>query len=98
MFQHEYADAFGPADEVVVADAYLSDKLDAELRFDPKQLAADMRARGKDAVTIPSAVEIVEQVIAQVKTGDVLAVLSNGGFDDIHSKLLTALASRFPAR
>jgi UDP-N-acetylmuramate: L-alanyl-gamma-D-glutamyl-meso-diaminopimelate ligase len=96
VFQQAYADAFGPADKVVIADAYLSDKLDAELRFDPKQLAADMRAKGKDAVTIPSAAEIVEQVVTQVKTGDVLAVLSNGGFDDIHSKLLSALASRFP--
>ena len=58
------------------------------------QLVADIRAKGKDAITIPSANEIVEHVTAQVKTGDVVAVLANGGFDDIHAKLLTALASR----
>ena len=94
VFQQAYADAFGPADKVVIANAHLSDKLDAELRFDPQQLIEDMRAKGKDAVTIPSANEIVHHVMTQVKTGDVLAVLSNGGFDDIHAKLLTALASR----
>ena len=94
VFQQAYVDAFAPAEKVVVADTYLADKLDASQRFDPKQLAEDIRGAGRDAVAIATADDIVKHVIPQVKTGDVLAVLSNGGFDGIHGKLLTALASR----
>ena len=91
VFQQQYAEAFGPADKIVIADVYLADKLSPELRFDPKQLAADIRTRGKDAVALPSADEIVKAVLAQKQPGDVIAVLSNGGFDNIHEKLLAGL-------
>jgi UDP-N-acetylmuramate: L-alanyl-gamma-D-glutamyl-meso-diaminopimelate ligase len=94
VFQQAYVDAFAPAEKIVIADTYLADKLDASQRFDPKQLVEDMRAKKMDAVSIASADEIVKHVVPQVKAGDVLAVLSNGGFDGIHDKLLNALKSR----
>jgi UDP-N-acetylmuramate: L-alanyl-gamma-D-glutamyl-meso-diaminopimelate ligase len=92
IFQQAYAEAFDAAQKIVIADVYLSDKLDASLRFDPAQLAADIRARDKDAVSLPSADAIVAAIVPQTKPGDVIAVLSNGGFDGIHAKLLAALA------
>ncbi|HVO30573.1 MAG TPA: cyanophycin synthetase, partial [bacterium] len=91
VFQQQYVDAFAPASSVVVANTYLADKLDPALRFDPAQLAEDIRAKGRDAVSLPNADEIVKNVIPRVKAGDVIAVLSNGGFDNIHEKLLAAL-------
>ncbi len=94
VFQQAYGEAFDAADQIVIADTYLAEKLAAEQRFDPKELVAGLVARGKSAEAIPSANEIVERIVPRVKTGDVLAVLSNGGFDDIHAKLLSALASR----
>ena len=91
VFQQQYAEAFGAADKIVIADVYLADKMQADLRFDPKQLAEDIRGRGKDAVALPNADEIVKAILPQAKPGDVIAVLSNGGFDGIHDKLLAGL-------
>jgi UDP-N-acetylmuramate: L-alanyl-gamma-D-glutamyl-meso-diaminopimelate ligase len=94
VFQKAYGEAFDAADKIVIADAYLAEKLAPELRFDPAALVADLKARGKDAVSKPSADAIVEALLPEAKKGDVLAVLSNGGFDGIHAKLLSGLATR----
>jgi UDP-N-acetylmuramate: L-alanyl-gamma-D-glutamyl-meso-diaminopimelate ligase len=51
----------------------------------------DIRAAGADAVTLPTPDEIVEHVAGQAAEGDILCVLSNGGFGNIHQKLLDAL-------
>lgn len=93
VFQQAYSEAFGAADRVVIADAYLASKLSDDQRFEPSELAAALRARGKPAEAIPSADAIVAHVVPQTRPGDILAVLSNGGFDDIHQKLLTTLAN-----
>ena len=54
---------------------------------------APEKARGRAAIGIPSANEIVDHVLPRVRSGDVLAVLSNGGFDGIHAKLLAGLVA-----
>ena len=40
---------------------------------------------------MPSTDEIVDVVARDSKDGDLVVIMSNGGFDDIHQKLLTAL-------
>ena len=49
---------------------------------------ADIATTGKPAFYAPSADDIIEKLKPLVKSGDVVVVFSNGGFDGIHQKLL----------
>ena len=53
---------------------------------------ADIAAAGKPAFYEPTADDIVERLQPLAKSGDVVVVFSNGGFDGIHQKLLERLA------
>jgi UDP-N-acetylmuramate: L-alanyl-gamma-D-glutamyl-meso-diaminopimelate ligase len=48
-------------------------------------------AAGVDARHIPSTDDIVSTVSREARDGDLVVIMSNGGFDDIHRKLLSAL-------
>ena len=60
----------------------------------PEGLVADLKAAGVDARYIPDTADIVRSVARDARSGDLVIVMSNGGFDDIHQKVLTALESR----
>jgi UDP-N-acetylmuramate: L-alanyl-gamma-D-glutamyl-meso-diaminopimelate ligase len=80
------------AKRVVVAGIARLEQIPAEERLDPARLMEDIRTADTEADYIPTADEIVEHVVGQAKEGDILCVLSNGGFGGIHQKLLDALA------
>ncbi len=63
---------------------------DAE-RLSAEQLVADLKAAGVDARYIPGTDDIVTTVSREARDGDLVVIMSNGGFDDIHRKLLAAL-------
>ena len=60
---------------------------------DVDQLVADIAATGKVASTFPDADAIVEHLGPQLQDGDVVAIMSNGGFGAIHEKILDVLRS-----
>jgi UDP-N-acetylmuramate: L-alanyl-gamma-D-glutamyl-meso-diaminopimelate ligase len=90
VFQAEFARAFAPADRVLLPAVFRS-SLPDDQRLSAEQLVADLKAAGKDARYIPKVDDIVTTVGKEAKNGDLVVVMSNGGFDDIHQKLLTAL-------
>ena len=90
-FQAELANALRLAKRVVVAGIARLEQIPADERLDPAKLMEDIRATGTEADTLPTADEIVDHVAGQAEEGDILCVLSNGGFDNIHQKLLDAL-------
>jgi UDP-N-acetylmuramate: L-alanyl-gamma-D-glutamyl-meso-diaminopimelate ligase len=92
VFQDAFADAFGGADEVVVAPVFRS-SLPEQERLSVDQLIADLTSRQRHARTLPSVAAIVEAVAKEAAAGDLVVVMSNGGFDGIHGKLLTALSA-----
>jgi UDP-N-acetylmuramate: L-alanyl-gamma-D-glutamyl-meso-diaminopimelate ligase len=51
----------------------------------------DLKTSGVDARYIPEVADIVRTVSKEARTGDLVIIMSNGGFDDIHQKLLAAL-------
>jgi UDP-N-acetylmuramate: L-alanyl-gamma-D-glutamyl-meso-diaminopimelate ligase len=51
----------------------------------------DIRVNGSEAKYLPTANQIVTYIIPKTQPGDILCVLSNGGFDNIHQKLLDKL-------
>ena len=90
VFQQEFAQAFGSADETVIAGVYRS-SLPPEERLSADALIADLTSAGQHARHIPSVDGIVATISNEARPGDLVVVMSNGGFGAIHAKLLDAL-------
>jgi UDP-N-acetylmuramate: L-alanyl-gamma-D-glutamyl-meso-diaminopimelate ligase len=90
VFQADFARALSAADRVILPAVFRSTLPDAE-RLSTDQLIADLKASGIDARHIPNTDDIVAAVSRESKEGDVVIIMSNGGFDNIHQKLLAAL-------
>jgi UDP-N-acetylmuramate: L-alanyl-gamma-D-glutamyl-meso-diaminopimelate ligase len=88
VFQNELAAALLEADAIVVAEIARLEQLAASERLDPARLMRDFQAAGKPAAYLPDVEAIVRHVSGASLPGDVICVFSNGGFGDIHSKLL----------
>jgi UDP-N-acetylmuramate: L-alanyl-gamma-D-glutamyl-meso-diaminopimelate ligase len=92
VFQDDFARAFEGADEVVIAAVFRSTLPEAE-RLSPDQLVADLHTRGRRARHIPEVDLIVRTIAAEHAPGDLVVLMSNGGFGGIHQKLLDALGA-----
>jgi UDP-N-acetylmuramate: L-alanyl-gamma-D-glutamyl-meso-diaminopimelate ligase len=90
IFQSDFARAFAGADEVVLAPVFRSALPDSE-RLSETQLVGDLGASGIHARTLPAVDAIVGAIAAEAGEGDLVLIMSNGGFGGIHQKLLSAL-------
>jgi UDP-N-acetylmuramate: L-alanyl-gamma-D-glutamyl-meso-diaminopimelate ligase len=90
VFQSEFARALGTADRVILPAVFRSSLPEAE-RLSTEQLVKDLEAAGVNARYIPRTEDIVDTVARESGNGDLVVIMSNGGFDDIHQKLLAAL-------
>ena len=93
VFQSEFARAFEAAD-VVVLPAVFRANLPDDQRLSTEVLIGELTSAGKDARYIPKVDDIVRAVAREARPGDLVVIMSNGGFDGIHDKLLAALAAR----
>jgi len=93
VFQDAFAAAFGAADEVILAAVFRSSLPEPE-RLDAHRLVVDLRQRGTSARYIPDNDEIVTTIVREHRDGDVVVLMSNGGFGGIHRTLLRALHDR----
>ena len=93
-FQDAYRDAFGGAERVVLAGLFHPERYTAETAMNPLELVDAWRAAGKSADFIPDPDEIVAKLTPELKGGEVVLVMSNGGFGGIHGKLLDALGQQ----
>jgi UDP-N-acetylmuramate: L-alanyl-gamma-D-glutamyl-meso-diaminopimelate ligase len=95
VFQQEYAKAFAPADYVIVAGVFDTRKaIEKGDVLDTAKLIEDIAAQTKPAFAISDVNEIVEKLSSELRSGDVVAIMSNGGFGGIHEKLLSALSAK----
>jgi UDP-N-acetylmuramate: L-alanyl-gamma-D-glutamyl-meso-diaminopimelate ligase len=62
-------------------------------RLDLPALAADLGQRGRQVRLLADADAIVQTVAPEMRSGDVVAILSNGGFGGIYEKLPARLRS-----
>jgi UDP-N-acetylmuramate: L-alanyl-gamma-D-glutamyl-meso-diaminopimelate ligase len=90
VFQQAFAGAFDAADEIILAAVFRS-TLPPEQRLDAEALVADVNARGRRARHVPTVPDIVDLVASEAREGDLVVIMSNGGFDGIHDKLLARL-------
>ena len=95
VFQDDFAKAFAAADEVVLAPVFRS-TLPEALRMSVPELVRDLNQRGTSARAAESIEDIVSTIVDERRDGDLVVMMSNGGFGGIHRKLLDALAPSAP--
>jgi UDP-N-acetylmuramate: L-alanyl-gamma-D-glutamyl-meso-diaminopimelate ligase len=91
VFQDIYPDAFKPADIVCVREAPLLEKIPESERFSSAQLVENIKKNGQDAHYFETTEQIIDFVSQVTLPNDLVIVMSNGGFDNIHDRLLDRL-------
>jgi UDP-N-acetylmuramate: L-alanyl-gamma-D-glutamyl-meso-diaminopimelate ligase len=92
IFEKEFAEALALADRVVIANVYQPEKVPESERLSVENVAGLINGRGAKARVSGGAAEIASQLACEAESGDVVLVMSNGGFDSVHEKILQALA------
>jgi UDP-N-acetylmuramate: L-alanyl-gamma-D-glutamyl-meso-diaminopimelate ligase len=87
VFQNDLATSLAIADEVVIANVFKSDAIPEAERLDIAALAANVGKFGRRARVIADVDSIVRMTAPEMRPGDVIAILSNGGFGGIYEKL-----------
>ncbi len=91
VFQQDYSLAFDAADVVCIRKPPLLEKIPVDDRFSSEQLVEDLKLRGKHACYFPDTETIIDYLCEIARPGDMMLVMSNGGFDNIHERLLNSL-------
>ncbi len=92
-FQDDYRRALQGASRVIIAGLFHPERYNRASGMDPDELAAQLRADAVDARHIPNVDDIVRTLTPELEPGDIVLIMSNGGFGGIHGKLLDALGS-----
>jgi UDP-N-acetylmuramate: L-alanyl-gamma-D-glutamyl-meso-diaminopimelate ligase len=91
IFQDVYPDCFDEADLICIRRPPLLKKIPEGRRFSSEKLANDLKARGKAAYYFAETDGIIAFLAEEARGGDVVLIMSNGGFDNIHERLLETL-------
>jgi UDP-N-acetylmuramate: L-alanyl-gamma-D-glutamyl-meso-diaminopimelate ligase len=94
VFQEKFAGAFAGADVILVREPLPLADLPESQRFSSSKLVEDLAAQGINAHYFAETESILEYLDKFCEEGDVVAILSNGGFDNIHERLLAGLRGR----
>ncbi len=87
VFEKELVDSLALADRVVLAGVFKLESIPVAERLHPEAVVKALQAAGKHAMLLSGADEIVAEIAPELREGDVVAILSNGGFDGIYEKL-----------
>src|SRR3989449_6722814 len=91
IFQKELPEALKVADGVFIAQVARLEQIPEAERLDPEALVKEISEDGRPAFYEKNADAIVDRIVPLLEKQDVVVVFSNGGFDNIHEKLLTRL-------
>jgi UDP-N-acetylmuramate: L-alanyl-gamma-D-glutamyl-meso-diaminopimelate ligase len=87
VFESELVTSLALADQIVVASVYRPEAIPDEQRLSAAAVITGLGAMGKPACELADADAIVAAITPQLRPGDVVAILSNGGFGGIYDKL-----------
>jgi UDP-N-acetylmuramate: L-alanyl-gamma-D-glutamyl-meso-diaminopimelate ligase len=93
VFEHELVRALGHADQIVMAAIFKPEAVPLHERLDAVNVIKGLQAHNKPARLLATADEIVENIAPELKPGDVVGILSNGGFGGIYEKLPARIRS-----
>jgi len=91
VFQNIYPLSFDHADIICIRKPPLLEKIPFGERFSSEQLVDDLKNRGKKAYYFQDTESIIDFIVKESIAGDVVLIMSNGGFDNIHERLLDLL-------
>jgi UDP-N-acetylmuramate: L-alanyl-gamma-D-glutamyl-meso-diaminopimelate ligase len=97
VFEADLVDSLALADRVVLAGVFKSESIPVKERLVPENVVAALNSRGVPAELHGDADAIVHALTPQVRDGDVVAILSNGGFGGIYQKLPRAIGESVAA-
>jgi UDP-N-acetylmuramate: L-alanyl-gamma-D-glutamyl-meso-diaminopimelate ligase len=97
VFELDLVESLALADRVVLAAVFKSESIPIAERLHPEHVVAALDLRGTPAALFADTDTIVAAIVPELKSGDVVAILSNGGFGNIYQKLPAALAVRTAA-
>jgi UDP-N-acetylmuramate: L-alanyl-gamma-D-glutamyl-meso-diaminopimelate ligase len=83
------------ADHVVLSGVYQQQRIPDAERLHPEDVVRALNAAGTPAELCPDVDSILSHIVPSLQSGDVVAILSNGGFDGIYEKLPARLEERF---
>lgn len=93
IFQSVYPHVFDAADWICIRQAPMLEKIPEGQRFSSLKLVQDLLAKNKKAFYFPDTTAIIDFLVSNARPSDVILIMSNGGFDHIHSRLLERLPS-----
>ena len=91
VFEDALVESLALADRVALASVFKQESIAEQERLAPETVARRLRERGVQAEALADAAAIVEAIAPQLEPGDVVAIMSNGGFGDIYHRLPEAL-------
>jgi len=91
IFQDRYASSFDEADLIMIPKPPLIQNIPPEERFSSERLVNELTEKGLKASYFPSTDLLLDELAKEVQSGDVVLIMSNGGFDNIHRRLLERL-------
>ncbi len=91
FFQNEYAHSFDMADLICIRKPPPVRKIPDGEKFSSEQLVTDLNERGKEAYFFPDTDVIIDFLVSNARPADLVLIMSNGGFDNIHQRLLDSL-------
>jgi UDP-N-acetylmuramate: L-alanyl-gamma-D-glutamyl-meso-diaminopimelate ligase len=94
VLETELVESLRLADRVVLAGVYQQQRIPDAERLHPEDVVNRLNTAGTPAELHANAEAIIESVVPQLHSGDVVAILSNGGFEGIYEKLPARLKTR----
>jgi UDP-N-acetylmuramate: L-alanyl-gamma-D-glutamyl-meso-diaminopimelate ligase len=91
VFQQQLPEALKLADGVLIAQVARLEQIPEKERLNPEAVVGAIAKTGRPAFYEPNADAIVDRIVPMLRSNDVVVVFSNGGFDNIHEKLLGRL-------
>ncbi len=95
IFQKDYEKSFEGSDFVCIKKPDKINKVIKELRFSHENLKKGLEKKGINSEVFNTTEEILDYLVDELKEGDLVLVMSNKGFDNIHDKLLSLLGEKF---
>jgi UDP-N-acetylmuramate: L-alanyl-gamma-D-glutamyl-meso-diaminopimelate ligase len=95
VLENDLVESLRLADHVVLAGVYQQQRIPDAERLHPEDVVRALNAAGTPAELHPGVDALIDSLLPQLESGDVVAILSNGGFDGIYEKLPKRLEASF---
>lgn len=93
VFQESYAVSFDDADLVCIKQPPGMDAIAESERLDCARLVHDIRKRGKEAEHFENSDMLLQFLMENTRSGDLVLCMSNGSFDGVPQRLISELKS-----